>query len=75
MPDDGRIRKIARFAAESEAMVKLARTQESKDVWRGLAAGFTAFGIHPIRPESYYGADPGGRLPHRSGTQPPLGCV
>jgi hypothetical protein len=30
--------KFLSFAAECEAMVKLARTQESKNTWRGLAA-------------------------------------
>jgi hypothetical protein len=30
--------KFLRFAAECEAMVKLARTRESKNTWRGLAA-------------------------------------
>lgn len=30
--------KFLRFAAECEAMVKLARTRESKDTWRGWAA-------------------------------------
>jgi hypothetical protein len=30
--------KFLRFAAECEAMVKLARTRESKETWRGLAA-------------------------------------
>jgi hypothetical protein len=30
--------KFLRFAAECEAMAKLARTRESKNTWRGLAA-------------------------------------
>jgi hypothetical protein len=30
--------KFLRFAAECEAMVTLARTRESKNTWRGLAA-------------------------------------
>jgi hypothetical protein len=30
--------KFLRFVAECEAMVKLARTRESKNTWRGLAA-------------------------------------
>jgi hypothetical protein len=35
--------KFLRFAAECEAMVKLARTQESKDIWRGLAARWVRY--------------------------------
>jgi hypothetical protein len=35
--------KFLRFAAECEAMVKLARTRESKNTWRGLAARLTRY--------------------------------
>jgi hypothetical protein len=35
--------KFLRFAAECEAMVKLARTRESKDIWRGLAARWVGY--------------------------------
>jgi hypothetical protein len=35
--------KFLRFAAECEAMVKLARTRQSKDAWRGLAARWVRY--------------------------------
>ena len=35
--------KFLRFAAECEAMMKLARTRQSKDVWRGLAARWVQY--------------------------------
>jgi hypothetical protein len=35
--------KFLRFAAECEAMVKLARTRESKDIWHGLAARWVGY--------------------------------
>ena len=37
--------KFLRFAAECEAMVELARTRESKDVWRGLAARWVRYAV------------------------------
>jgi hypothetical protein len=35
--------KFLRFAAECEAMVKLARSREGKDMWRGLAARWVRY--------------------------------
>ena len=35
--------KFLRFAAECEAMAKLARTRENKDMWRGLAARWVRY--------------------------------
>jgi hypothetical protein len=35
--------KFLRFAAECKAMAKLARSRESKNIWRGLAARWVGY--------------------------------